>query len=127
MVVCVNYVRPILDFPENNLHQNVKTLARVTNVLYLCNSEGGDAKYLPRKIRKMANQRTLSLCLKVVDNFNSSLLVDGMKTSDYEGYVPDFFPGNHFGDYVELEIDVDTGQILNWNRPTKKQLSKIHK
>ena len=22
----------------------------------------------------------------------------------YEGYVPDFFPGDHYGDYVELSI-----------------------
>lgn len=24
--------------------------------------------------------------------------------STYEGYVPDFFPGEHFGDYVQLSI-----------------------
>jgi hypothetical protein len=44
---------------------------------------------------------------------------------EYDGYVPDFFPGQHFGDYVELEIDVDTGMILNWKKPSKAQLDKV--
>lgn len=30
-------------------------------------------------------------------------------------YVPDWMPGQHFGDYIELEIDPATGQILNWD------------
>ena len=25
----------------------------------------------------------------------------------YSGYVPDFFPGKHFGDYIELSISKD--------------------
>lgn len=33
---------------------------------------------------------------------------------DYYGYVPDFFPGDHCGDYIEFKIDTATGQILNW-------------
>lgn len=47
---------------------------------------------------------------------------DGNYAGEYDGYVPDFFPGQHFGDYVELTIDTDTGRILNWKRPTKAQL-----
>ncbi len=39
---------------------------------------------------------------------------DGNKVYEHDGYVPDFMPGQHFGDYIELEIDVDTGVILNW-------------
>lgn len=38
------------------------------------------------------------------------------------GYVPDFMPGEHYGDYIELDIDIETGQILNWVKPTQKQL-----
>lgn len=30
-----------------------------------------------------------------------------------DGYVPDFFPGRD-SDYLELQIDVRTGKILNW-------------
>lgn len=44
---------------------------------------------------------------------------------EYSGYVPNFFPGQHYGDYVELEIDVETGQILNWNVPTKEEIKEL--
>jgi len=33
---------------------------------------------------------------------------------EHDGYVPDFMPGEHWGDYVELDIDIETGTILNW-------------
>jgi hypothetical protein len=45
---------------------------------------------------------------------------------DYTGYVPNFMPGES-EDYVDLEIDVNTGQILNWKRPTEGQLKKVFK
>ena len=47
---------------------------------------------------------------------------NGEQLGEHDGYVPDFFPGQHYGDYVQLEIDVDTGKILNWKKPTKKDL-----
>lgn len=31
----------------------------------------------------------------------------------YEGYVPDFFPGKHYGDYIMLDINTD-GHIPHW-------------
>jgi hypothetical protein len=40
----------------------------------------------------------------------------------YEGNVPDFFPGNHKGDYLIFEIDIETGKILNWNKPSEEDL-----
>ena len=46
---------------------------------------------------------------------------------EYSGYVPAWFPNphvNHYGDYATLEIDVDTGQILNWKKPTLAQLKE---
>lgn len=39
-----------------------------------------------------------------------------------DGYVPGFFP-NGGGDYVELEIDIETGKILNWKPPTVQELT----
>lgn len=33
-----------------------------------------------------------------------------------EGYVPSFFPNEHFGDYVIMNID-ETGRITNWENP----------
>ena len=46
------------------------------------------------------------------------------KVGERDGYVPDFFPEEHYGDYVELEIEVSTGKILNWKTPTQKELTK---
>jgi len=53
---------------------------------------------------------------EVVDsNWNKIAAVD-------DSYVPEFFPGQHYGDYLYLDIDVETGQITNWKKPTAKQL-----
>jgi hypothetical protein len=50
---------------------------------------------------------------------------DGIEVADHDGYVPDFFPGPHFGDYLMFDIDIDTGKILNWKRPTAKQIDEF--
>ena len=59
---------------------------------------------------------------KCSDMFSATLADNGHDLGEYNGYVPDFMPGQHYGDYVELRIDVETGRILNWKKPTKKQL-----
>lgn len=72
------------------------------------------------------NAKKLSLHLKVVDMFTAGLYdQDGHEIADYEGYVPGFMPGEHFGDYVILDIDIDTGQITNWKPPTKEQIEEF--
>lgn len=45
-------------------------------------------------------------------------------TTEGDGYVPDFFPGEHYGDYVQLSIDPETGTILNWKVPSDVQMVK---
>lgn len=57
--------------------------------------------------------------------FTAQLNESGACKGEYEGCVPEFFPGEHFGDYIELDIDIDTGQILNWKKPTAKQLRTV--
>lgn len=47
---------------------------------------------------------------------------NGETIHDHDGYVPRFFPGDHFGDYLILDIDLATGRILNWKPPTKRDL-----
>lgn len=64
----------------------------------------------------------LKVSIKAVDSGIYSL-----NGEDYEGYVPDFFPEEHYGDYVYLDIDVNTGKITNWKKPTKTQLKKYFK
>jgi hypothetical protein len=68
---------------------------------------------------KPKEPRILRVCAKCSDMFGGTLLEDGRR---YDGYVPDFFPGQHCGDYVQLDIDIETGQIVNWKRPTEKDL-----
>ena len=69
--------------------------------------------------------RILKISAKCSDLFSASLIVDNKLAARYDGYVPDFFPGEHYGDSVDLEIDIDTGQICNWNKPTKKDLDSL--
>lgn len=75
--------------------------------------------------------KTLSLYMKVVDTFSASLKdQDGNELKDYEGYVPAFMPGDkdggsNYGDYLILDIDIDTGHITNWQKPSKKDIEKF--
>lgn len=55
---------------------------------------------------------------------------DGERMAEYDGYVPAWFPTpkeDNGGDYVLLDIDVDTGKILNWKKPTKANLKETFK
>jgi len=72
------------------------------------------------------SKRVLDICGKTSDMFTATLVVDGIECSKfYEGYVPCFFPGDHYGDYIQFKIDVDTGVIENWRKPTEKELSAM--
>ena len=67
--------------------------------------------------------RILAITAKCSDLFSATLTDnDGLVVATHDGYVPDFMPGDHFGDYVELDIDADTGQILNWIVPQSSDL-----
>jgi hypothetical protein len=42
---------------------------------------------------------------------------DGECILDQEdGYVPSFMPGEHYGDYLILDIDIDSGLVTNWKK-----------
>lgn len=61
----------------------------------------------------------LVISAKCSDLFWAGVKKDGEYIEEYgPDYVPDWMPGQHFGDYVELEIDPLTGQILDW-QPNK--------
>lgn len=71
--------------------------------------------------------KTISITAKCSDMFSASLNEDGKEIGNYSGYVPSWFPNSnveHYGDYVELKIDLDTGKILNWVKPSKKALKE---
>lgn len=44
---------------------------------------------------------------------------DGNVLKEYDGYVPNIIP-NFYNDYVKLDIELETGKILNWKVPTKE-------
>lgn len=70
--------------------------------------------------------KVLKLHLKVRDEFTATLVdAQGETIKDQDdGYVPGFMPGEHYGDYVILDIDIDTGAILNWKKPTGEAIKK---
>ena len=70
------------------------------------------------------NAKTLRIYCNVSDRFTYAIddaQGDEIYSQD-DGYVPDFMPGNHFGDYVILDIDLDTGMVTNWKQPTAAQI-----
>ncbi len=68
--------------------------------------------------------KTLKIHLKICDEFSAQIAdQDGNIIGEQEDvYVPDFMPGEHSGDYLILDIDLDTGQITNWKKPTTEQI-----
>lgn len=73
----------------------------------------------------MNKKRILSICVKCSDSFFAILTQPNTPDIEYEGYVPDFFPEEHYGDYVKLDIDIDTGLIINWKKPKEKELKQL--
>lgn len=75
------------------------------------------------------NAKVLKIFVKCSDRFSYSIEDQDDKeifTQD-DGYVPDFMPGEHYGDYIILDIDIDTGMVLNWKTPSAEQLEKAMK
>ena len=79
---------------------------------------------IEKKVKVQA--KTLAIHMKVSDRFSAVLRdQDGSIIHDQtDGYVPDFMPGEHYGDYVILDIDMDTGMVTNWKKPTKTAVQK---
>ena len=86
---------------------------------------------LPNKGVEYKHMRKLIISAKCSDMFCANLYENNKQVGiDYADYVPSWFPNSevdHYGDYVQLEIDVDTGMILNWKKPTKDQLNETFK
>lgn len=72
------------------------------------------------------NAKSIKLHIKVCDQFEADLVdQDGETLKGYEGYVPGFFPGQHYGDYLILDIDIDTGVITNWKKPSAEEIQEF--
>lgn len=67
--------------------------------------------------------KSVSIHVKVCDSGHYSLLdANDRELATRQDYVPSFFPGEHYGDYLMLNIDIDTGMILNWKKPNPSML-----
>ncbi len=68
--------------------------------------------------------KTLRIHCKVSDRFSAGVMDENGNElgGQDDGYVPDFMPGDHYGDYIILEIDLDTGQVTNWKSPTAEEI-----
>lgn len=78
---------------------------------------------MPQKVQA----KSVKFYAKVRDE-GSYVLIDRndkILSSLDESYVPSFFPGEHYGDYIDLEIELDTGKILNWKKPDPKDIVRI--
>lgn len=69
------------------------------------------------------NAKTIKVHCKVSDSFSGGIYdQDGQELLDIDhDYVPPFFPEGG-GDYLILDIDLDTGFIKNWEAPAAEEI-----
>lgn len=81
---------------------------------------------IKKTVEAKVNAKTLKIHMKVCDTFCAELVDDqGGTIGKIEGqYVPNFMPEEHYGDYLILDIDIETGQITNWEKPTAEDLQE---
>jgi hypothetical protein len=70
--------------------------------------------------------KTIKISAKCSDLMFATLHDENGKQigSKHDGYVPDWLGVDGYGDYVNLTIDITTGEILNWKRPTNFDLNE---
>jgi hypothetical protein len=72
---------------------------------------------MSRRITTLSiNAKCSDLCWMEARGVGNGVIAEG------SGYVPNFMPEEHYGDYVTLDIDVATGKILNWVVPTDAEI-----
>lgn len=73
---------------------------------------------IPKKVVETVDAATVEIHAKVCDAGHYTLKgPNGERISRRDDYVPSFFPGDHYGDYIILEVELDSGIIKNWKRP----------
>lgn len=82
---------------------------------------------LTAMVEQKVSVKSVSVHVKVGDRGNYDFKSPtGTELKSIDGdYVPSFFPGDHYGDYLILDIDLSTGKILNWKAPTESQIKEI--
>lgn len=67
------------------------------------------------------------MVIKISAKCSDLFSMEGPNGLQYSGYVPDFFPDEHFCDYVMLTIDTRSGKILNWGNVLDSQVKEVFK
>lgn len=75
------------------------------------------------KVKQTVQPKLLKVYMKVRDEFCADLVdASGLVLREQEdGYAPAFMPRG--GDYLALDIDIETGVVVNWVKPTPNQLA----
>lgn len=83
-----------------------------------------------KKEIKDLKQQVANLTKQLEDKNNPTNIVtfgakcsDMFYSGDYDGYVPDNL-GIGGGDYIDIEVDVETGRIIGWNTEAVKEFMK---
>jgi len=69
----------------------------------------------------------LSISAKCSDLCYTKYTDKNGKETESDGYVPKGIGIDEYGDYVVLDIDMETGQIQNWKPVTDKQVIAAQK
>ncbi len=79
------------------------------------------------KSKRVAKSHAIiSVSAKCSDLWSHTIIgSDGKPRAEYSGYVPSFMPGEHYGDYILLEINPYNGKILNWKPWKRAKRSKV--
>lgn len=80
-------------------------------------------------VSKTVEAKTVEVHVKVCDSGSYKLRgkIGEIIAEIDQDYVPGFFPGDHYGDYLLLSIDLETGQILNWKKPSPESVAEAFK
>ena len=79
-----------------------------------------------QKKQRSSLRKSISFYAKCSDRFGCSIKEDGEAVGRYEGYPPAFL-GDPHRDGINLEINIETGQILNWKKPSEEEISRLTK
>jgi hypothetical protein len=74
------------------------------------------------KVQAMPVKRTIDFYAKCADRFWCAIKENGVTVGQYDGYPPKLLGDS---DGVSMEIDLETGQIQNWVKPTEEDLKQI--
>jgi hypothetical protein len=76
---------------------------------------------IDKQITQKIKIKSLKVFAKISDRGAYTYIDDfGDTVKETEWYVPTFI--NDGEDYLDIEIDLETGQILNWKKPTGEVL-----